>query len=96
MQTAKEHIDRGQQMTLDLTSWGRLGEAMADYQGNDVFVFGGIPGERVVAEVVRVRRNHVAARILEVLEPSPHRVTPPCGYFGDCTGCQWQHLDYQE
>ena len=96
MQTAKEHIDRGQKLTLDLTSWGRLGEAMADYQGTDVFVFGGIPGERVVAEVVRVRRNHVAARILEVLEPSPHRVTPPCGYFGDCTGCQWQHLDYQE
>jgi len=95
MQVAKEHIDRGQRLTLNLTSWGRLGEAMADYEGLDVFVFGGIPGERVVAEVVRVRRKHVAARLVEVLEPSPHRVTPPCQYFGDCTGCQWQHLDYQ-
>lgn len=95
MQAAKEHIDRGQKLTLDLSSWGRLGEAMADYQGWDVFVFGGIPGERVVAEVVRVRRKHVTARVVEVLEPSPHRVTPPCQYYGDCTGCQWQHLDYQ-
>jgi len=95
MQVAKENITRGQKLTLDLTSWGRLGEAMAEYEGLDVFVFGGIPGERVVAEVVRVHRKHVAARMVEVLEPSPHRVTPPCQYFGDCTGCQWQHLDYQ-
>ncbi len=95
MQVTKGHIERGQNLTLDLTSWGRLGEAMADYEGWDVFVFGGIPGERVVAEVVRVRRKHVAARMVEVLDPSPHRVEPPCRYYGDCTGCQWQHLDYQ-
>ena len=31
---------------------------------------------------------------MELLERSPQRVDPPCRYFGDCTGCQWQHLDY--
>ena len=87
-------ISKGEQLDLSLTSWGRLGEAMARHQGRDVFVFGGIPGERVVAEVVRVRRKHVAARVVQVLEPSPHRVAPPCPYYGDCTGCQWQHLSY--
>lgn len=95
MNVAKENIERGQKLTLDLTSWGRLGEAMAEYAGMDVFVFGGIPGERVVAEVIRVRRKHLAARLVEVLEPSIDRVKPPCRYFGDCTGCQWQHLDYE-
>ncbi len=95
MQLKKEPIIKGQNLTLDLTSWGRLGEAMASWHGFDVFVFGGIPGERVVAEVVRVHRKYAAARVIEVLEPSAHRVTPPCPYFGDCTGCQWQHLDYQ-
>ncbi len=95
MNETKENIERGQKLTLDLTSWGRLGEAMAEYAGMDVFVFGGIPGERVVAEVVRVRRKHLAARLVEVLEPSIDRVKPPCRYFGDCTGCQWQHLDYE-
>jgi 23S rRNA (uracil1939-C5)-methyltransferase len=77
-----------------LTTWGRLGEAMANHDGQDVFVFGGIPGERVVAEVVAMKRKYLAARVVEVLEPSLHRVEPPCPYFGDCTGCQWQHIAY--
>ena len=85
----------GEQLVLELTAWGRLGEAMADHEGRDVFVFGGIPGERVVAEVVDIRRRRLAARVLEVLDPSSHRVDPPCPYFGDCTGCQWLHIELQ-
>ena len=67
---------------------------MAQYQGCDVFVFGAIPGELVVAEVDRVHRRYAAAHTVEVLEPSPDRVAPPCPYYGPCTGCQWQHLAY--
>ena len=85
---------RGELLTLDLISWGRLGEAMAEYGDRPVFVFGGIPGERVVAQVLRVHRKYVSARVTQVLEPSPDRVEPPCPYFGVCTGCQWQHVGY--
>ena len=84
----------GQRIDVTLESWGRLGEAMARHGGELVFVLGGIPGERVTAEVVRVHRKYVSATVAEVLERSPDRVDPPCPYFGECTGCQWQHLDY--
>ena len=50
-------VQRGQLLTLTLETWGRLGEAMASYNGMDVFVFGGIPEERVIAQVQRVRRT---------------------------------------
>ncbi len=89
-------IQRGDVLELDLQAWGRLGEAMARHAGSDVFVFGGIPGERVEAEIVAVRRKYVAAQVTRVISPSPARVEPPCEYFGQCTGCQWQHVDYQE
>lgn len=89
-------VQKGQQLTLSLGSWGRQGEAMAQFDGQNIFVLGGIPGERVIAEVVSVRRRYAAARVLEVLDPSPARVSPPCPYYGECTGCQWQHVDYDQ
>ena len=90
------HLQRGDVVELDLHAWGRLGEAMARHAGVDIFVFGGIPGERVEAEIVAIRRKYVAAQVTRVIRPSPARVEPPCQYFGQCTGCQWQHVDYAE
>jgi 23S rRNA (uracil1939-C5)-methyltransferase len=85
----------GQKVRLKLEGWGRLGEALATLEGKPVFVIGGAPGEEVEAEVVKERRHYIAAVVTEVLEASPHRVATPCPYFGPCTGCQWQHLDYE-
>ena len=85
----------GQRIRLTLEGMGELGECSAHADGAHFFVFGGIPGEVVEAEVVRARRRYVAARVVEVHEPSPHRVSPPCPYFWPCTGCQWQHIAYE-
>lgn len=91
---SQQKLTPGQRITLSLASWGRLGAAMGCHHGQDIFVLGGIPGERVVAEILRVRRHYAAAQVIELLQPSPDRVAPPCPYYGPCTGCQWQHLDY--
>ncbi|MFC2059062.1 Maf family nucleotide pyrophosphatase [Chloroflexota bacterium] len=83
------------QLNLKLEEMGRLGEAISQHDGAKVFVFGGIPGEEVLAEVVWQKRNRVAARVIEVIAPSSHRVEATCPYFGSCTGCQWQHISYE-
>ncbi len=62
--------------------------------GQAVFVPGTLPGERVKAEVTRAEKRYLMARLLEILERSPHRVEPPCPVFGRCGGCQWQHAPY--
>ena len=84
--------------TLTLDGAAPLGDTYAQYDGHRVNVFGGIPGERVVARIIRYRRRRrqmVSGVVVEVLRPSPHRVAPPCPYFGPCTGCQWQHVGYE-
>lgn len=83
--------------TLDLHAWGDLGDTLAHFEDGVINVFGGIPGERVNARIVRYRRRrrqHVSAIVTEVLSPSSHRISPPCPYFTACTGCQWQHIAY--
>ena len=73
------------------------GDTTAELEGSTIEVFGGIPGERVVARIHRYhkrRRQVVAAAVVKVITASPHRVAPPCPYYGPCSGCQWQHIDY--
>ena len=89
-----QSIERGQLVRLELVGMGRLGEALAYLGDKPVFVFGGIPGEEVDVEIIRERRHYIAAEVVEVVRPSPHRQTPPCQYFSECTGCQWQHVAY--
>ena len=77
---------------IDLTHDG-LG--VADLGGRRVFVPGGLPGERVRLAPRRRRRQYQEADLIEILEPSPARVAPPCEYFGRCGGCAVQHLSYE-
>ena len=78
---------------IDLTHDG-LG--VADLEGRRVFVPGGLPGEMVRLAPRRRRRQYQEADLIEILEPSPARVAPPCEYFGRCGGCALQHLSYEK
>ena len=52
------------------------------------------PGELVEVEVERIHKDYVEGVVTNVLEPSRSRVEPKCSLFGDCGGCQLQHLEY--
>jgi 23S rRNA (uracil1939-C5)-methyltransferase len=70
------------------------GDGLArDGEGRVAFVEGAIPGDRVRAMVTEARRDFVRTRTVEVLDPSPQRVEPPCPFArAGCGGCQWQHV----
>lgn len=62
--------------------------------GRPIFVPLGAPGELVRVEILEDGKSYLRAKLLEVLEPSPERVEPRCRHFGECGGCQFQHLRY--
>jgi 23S rRNA (uracil1939-C5)-methyltransferase len=53
------------------------------------------PGDRLRVRLDRVKGSVAFASIVEILDPSPVRVEPPCPYFGRCGGCDFQQLNYQ-
>lgn len=55
-----------------------------------------LPGERIRARVFRNHKNFSEADLVEILTPSPHRISPSCPLYGRCGGCQYQHLAYTE
>lgn len=72
------------------------GEALArEGDGQIVLVRGGLSGERLLVEAPRRRSGARRAEVVEVLDPSPHRVVPACPWVGEgCGGCDLQHLDH--
>ena len=70
------------------------GKGVARDSGKAVFVPFTIDGERVSARITREKKQFAEAELVEVLEPSPHRVAAPCPYFGRCGGCSYQHINY--
>jgi 23S rRNA (uracil1939-C5)-methyltransferase len=82
---------------LRLTAMAHGGRALGRHEGLVVFVPYALPGEEVRVEITEKHARWAHGRLVEVLVPSPHRVEPPCPYFGPgrCGGCHLQHIDYE-
>lgn len=84
------------ELTLKLTGMAHGGAATGkDARGRVVFVPRGIPGETVRVRLVTEKERFAQAVLLEVIQPSPDRVTPPCRHFAICGGCHFQHIRYE-
>ncbi|MFO1499246.1 MAG: class I SAM-dependent RNA methyltransferase [Verrucomicrobiota bacterium] len=70
------------------------GEGVARLDQFVIFIPFVIPGEEVEVEIVEAKKRFARGRLIQILRASPDRVTPPCPYFGECGGCQYQHLVY--
>ena len=62
--------------------------------GRAVFVPFVLPGELVEVEIVEDKPRYARAWPLRIIETSPNRISPRCVHFGECGGCQYQHLNY--
>src|SRR3954470_3241005 len=84
----------GDRITITISDIAFGGEGVGRYGDFVIFVPFVAVDEDVEAEITEVKPRFARARLLRVLKASPDRVTPECPYFGDCGGCQYQHLAY--
>jgi 23S rRNA (uracil1939-C5)-methyltransferase len=86
-------MNPGDVIELELDAISHLGQALGRYEGKVVFVPYALPGESARVRIVEDRKRWARGALLDLFQRSPHRVVPPCPYFGTCGGCQWQHID---
>ena len=84
----------GQEVTLEINDLAFGGKGVGRVHGIACFVPGVIDGEKVRVRIHKVKSRLMVAGLLEVIEPSPHRVEAPCPVFLKCGGCTYQHIDY--
>ena len=79
-----------------VVSVGDSGEGIIKDEGYVIFVPFALPGETIKYKVLKVSKNIVFGKIIDVLEPSEFRTKPKCPVFTKCGGCQLQHLCYEQ
>ena len=67
----------------------------AHARGKTVFVPFVLTDEKIDASLTEQKSGFARAKADSILEPSPHRVPPPCPHFTRCGGCHYQHTDYE-
>lgn len=61
-----------------------------------VIVKNGVAGQKVRFSVNKVKKGKAEGRLLEVIEKAPQEIEPACPHFGQCGGCTYQNLPYEE
>lgn len=81
-------------LTLDRHAYG--GDAVGRLPDQRaVFVPLALPGERVRIRLVEEKKNYARGELVEIIQPAAERVPACCAHFGDCGGCHYQHLPYE-
>ena len=88
-------MEKNQEKTGTIISVGSNGEGVLFLDGVVVFLPFSYIGEKVRYKILKVTKNCAYGKVLEVIEPSPHRVVTSCPVYKKCGGCQISHLDYQ-
>lgn len=64
--------------------------------GRAVFVPYGLPGDVVRVRLTQARENYALGEIAALEQPGPGRIAARCPHFGECGGCQYQHIGYAD
>ncbi|MCJ8313638.1 MAG: methyltransferase [Saccharospirillaceae bacterium] len=85
-------FDYKQLITIERLS--HEGDGIGFSQGYTVSVPFTIPGESVLIEKPQIKGHMVNAKIKTIQSRSDNRVEPVCEYYGQCGGCDYQHINY--
>lgn len=93
---APQSLKRGSEIEVEIDSLAFGGEGVGRVDGLVIFVPDALPGQKVIARVVRKKPSYAKGKLLQIVAPSADQVAPRCAHFVDCGGCTFQHYEYRK
>ncbi|MCI0470304.1 MAG: methyltransferase, partial [Candidatus Aminicenantes bacterium] len=75
---------------------GKSGRGIVFYEGKPVFLPGVLRGESVEFTISGKKHSILSGAVIRIIEAAKERVIPPCPYYEECGGCNFQHIAYHE
>lgn len=90
---AGDRLARLDELEVDIDQLVSGGDGLARFEGIPIFIPRSAPGDHLRIRLVERKPDFGRGEIVEVLKAGPGRREPPCPHFGNCGGCDLQHLD---
>jgi len=87
-------VEKNKTYEIEISGLGTSGEGVGKFEDFTIFVEGALPTEKILAEIVEVKKNYAVGKLIKILRESSERVKPFCRIYENCGGCQLQHLSY--
>ncbi len=88
-------MNLNEEFVVNIEKLSNLGTGIARVDGHVVFVENVCPEDKVKIKITKSNKNFANAKVIEILTPSPHRITPFCPMHKICGSCQLQFIDYE-
>lgn len=88
-------MNKGEKCQLIINDISDEGQGIGKADGLAVFVKGAIPGDEVIAEITKVKKNYAFALLDEIVKPSEYRIDSSCQYANQCGGCSHGSISYE-
>ncbi len=88
-------MKKNEKIIVTIEDIGVNGEGIGKVDGYTLFVKDAIIGDTVEAVITKPKKNYAYAKMLNIIEPSQHRVSAVCPVARQCGGCQVQELSYE-
>lgn len=87
-------MQQNDEFTVKTEKFSNLGCGIAKIDGQVVFIENTCPSDEVKIKITKVNKSYATAKVIEIINPSPHRVEPFCPMQKVCGACQMQFIDY--
>ena len=88
-------VTKGEQYEILIEDLTNEGMGVGRINNFAVFVEDGVPQDKLLIKITKVKKSYGHARILKIIESSKIRTKPICEYYKKCGGCHLQHINYE-
>lgn len=89
-------IKKNDEIKLNIEGMTSEGSAVGHYDGLAVFVRGAVPGDEIIAHIIKKTKNYAVAIIKDILRYSGSRIKSDCPVSDKCGGCSFRNMTYDE
>ncbi|MGN1443525.1 MAG: class I SAM-dependent RNA methyltransferase, partial [Acutalibacteraceae bacterium] len=88
-------LKKNDEIELTITALSSEGSGIGHYEGLAVFVDSAAVGDILKIHIIKVKSSYAVGKIVKIIKPSKHRITPDCPVYDRCGGCSYSHITYE-